>query len=77
MPNLLPPHIQWACPKCHGHNLSVMVTASAKLVQSEDNFETEDTGSHEWDGDSLMNCDDCHDSGTASSFKTAGQGETP
>ena len=75
MPKQTPPHIQWACPKCSGHNLRVVITALAKLIQSEDNFETEDCSSHEWDGDSIMNCDDCHARGRTDDFKTARRGE--
>ena len=49
----------WACPQCGGKKLSVMVTVSADLTQSGDNFETDPNGDHEWDGDSLMTCREC------------------
>lgn len=75
MPEPLPPYIQCACPKCGGHTLNVVVMTSAQLVQSEDNFETEDTGSHEWDGKSPMWCGECKHRGSASDFDTAKQGE--
>lgn len=71
MPSKSTNHAQWACPKCRSQNLSVVVTTSAKLVQSEENIETEAYGSHEWDGASIMICDDCHASGTANDFSTA------
>lgn len=49
----------WKCPQCGSKKLSVMVTVSADLTQSGDNFETDPNGDHEWDGDSLMTCQEC------------------
>lgn len=49
----------WKCPNCGSKKLSVMVTVSADLTQSGDNFETDPNGDHEWDGDSLMTCNSC------------------
>lgn len=49
----------WKCPNCGSKRLSVMVTVSADLTQSGDNFETDANGDHEWDGDSLMTCGGC------------------
>ena len=52
--------MSWKCPNCGSKNLSVTVTTEARLIQYDDNFETEVEGDHEWDGDSLMTCHDCH-----------------
>ena len=51
--------MNWKCPNCGSKKLSVMVTVSADLTQSADNYETDPNGDHEWDGDSLMTCKDC------------------
>lgn len=60
----------WVCPKCGGKKLSVMVTVSADLTQSGDNFETEPAGDHEWDGDSLMTCRECQYTAASRQFES-------
>ena len=60
----------WVCPKCGGKKLSVMVTVSADLTQSGDNFETDANGDHEWDGDSLMTCQNCHYTAASRQFES-------
>lgn len=60
----------WVCPKCGGKKLSVMVTVSADLTQSGDNFETEPAGDHEWDGDSLMTCQNCQYTAASRQFES-------
>ncbi len=52
--------MSWKCPNCGSKTLSVMVTVSADLTQSADNYETDPNGDHEWDGDSRMTCKDCN-----------------
>ncbi len=52
--------MSWKCPNCGSKKLSVMVTVSADLTQSGDNYETDPNGDHEWDGDSRMTCKDCN-----------------
>lgn len=59
----------WACPQCGGKKLSVMVTVSADLTQSGDNFETDPNGDHEWDGDSLMTCQNCQYTAASRQFE--------
>lgn len=59
----------WVCPKCGGKKLSVMVTVSADLTQSGDNFETEPAGDHLWDGDSLMTCQECQYTAASRQFE--------
>jgi hypothetical protein len=59
----------WKCPECDSTNLSVSVTVWADLTQTDDNFETETEGDHEWDSDSTMNCKDCEFSGNAGVFE--------
>lgn len=60
----------WVCPKCGGKKLSVMVTVSADLTQSGDNFETDPNGDHEWDGDSLMTCQNCQYTAASRQFES-------
>ncbi len=60
----------WKCPQCGSKNLSVMVTVSADLTQSGDNFETEPAGDHEWDGDSLMTCQNCQYTAASRQFES-------
>lgn len=60
----------WVCPKCGGKKLSVMITVSADLTQSGDNFETEPAGDHEWDGDSLMTCQNCQYTAASRQFES-------
>lgn len=60
----------WKCPQCGGKKLSVMVTVSADLTQSGDNFETEPAGDHEWDGDSLMTCQNCQYTAASRQFES-------
>ena len=60
----------WKCPQCGGKKLSVMVTVSADLTQSGDNFETEPNGDHEWDGDSLMTCQNCQYTAASRQFES-------
>ncbi len=59
----------WVCPKCGGKKLSVMVTVSADLTQTGDNFETEPAGDHLWDGDSLMTCRECQYTAASRQFE--------
>ena len=59
----------WACPQCGGKKLSVMVTVSADLTQSGDSFETDPNGDHEWDGDSLMTCQNCQYTAASRQFE--------
>lgn len=59
----------WACPQCGSKNLSVMVTVSANLTQSGDNYETDPNGDHEWDGDSLMTCRECQHTAASRQFE--------
>lgn len=59
----------YQCPKCKSVNLTVAVIVNVKLVQYEDNQETEyDGGDHEWDDTSSMTCDDCHHVDSAGAF---------
>lgn len=37
----------WKCPKCGSKELRVLITATARLVQYDDNFETEIDSDHE------------------------------
>jgi hypothetical protein len=67
----------WQCPKCNGHHLNVMVTTCAKLLQYEDNFETEVEGDHEWDDTSNMTCEDCGHCDAALHFDTDQDEPTP
>lgn len=60
----------WVCPKCGSKKLSVMVTVSADLTQSGDNFETEPAGDHEWDEDSLMTCQECQYTAASRQFES-------
>lgn len=60
----------WQCPKCNGHHLNVMVTTTAKLLQYEDNFETEVEGDHEWGDTSNMTCEECGHCDAALHFDT-------
>ena len=60
----------WACPQCGSKKLSVMVTVSADLTQSGDNFETDPNGDHEWDGDSLMTCQNCQYTAASRQFES-------
>ena len=59
----------WKCPQCGGKKLSVMVTVSADLTQTGDNFETEPAGDHLWDGDSLMTCQECQYTAASRQFE--------
>lgn len=63
--------MSWKCPMCNcTDNLSVSVQVEARLIQSEDNFETEvDTEPHVWDECSLMTCGDCHHCDASGSLK--------
>ena len=60
----------WVCPKCGGKKLSVMVTVSADLTQTGDNFWTEPAGDHEWGGDSLMTCQNCQYTAASRQFES-------
>ncbi len=51
--------MSWKCPNCGSKYLSVTVTTEARLIQYDENFETEVEGDHVWDGDSLMTCHEC------------------
>jgi len=59
----------WACPQCGSKKLSVVVTVSADLTQSGDNYETDPNGDHEWDGDSLMTCQECQYTAASRQFE--------
>lgn len=59
----------WECPECSSDRLSVTVVAEARLWQSEDNFETEVVGDHEWDHQSAMTCHDCGFYETSNAFE--------
>jgi len=62
------------CPKCGSDNIEVQISTWAKLIQSDDNVETDaydsHNGDHEWDGDSQMYCCECDHRGKASTFST-------
>jgi hypothetical protein len=46
----------YLCPKCHkGNRLAVSFHGSCKLVPDG----TDDSGDHEWDGDSMAWCNAC------------------
>lgn len=49
----------WKCPKCGSTRLQVAIETTAILTQTEDNFETEVVGDHEWGSESYMQCLDC------------------
>lgn len=59
----------WKCPECGSDRLTVVVTTTARLIQSEDNFETEVQGDHEWGEESYMECLDCDHGGNAGEFE--------
>ncbi len=62
--------MHYQCPKCQSDNLTVAVTVYVKLVQYEDNQETEyEGGDHEWDDSSTMTCNDCQHADSASAFE--------
>lgn len=67
------PHPRWKCPLCQSADLSVIITTSVKLRQyGEDDNQTEDAGrAHEWDGCSLMTCEDCTHTDSSRHFDTA------
>lgn len=60
----------WVCPRCKSDDLTVSVKVEAKLTQSGDNFETEPAGDHEWDGDSLMTCQNCQYTAASRQFES-------
>ena len=60
----------WKCPQCGSTALTVSVCVQAKLTQTGDNFETEPEGDHEWDGDSLMTCQNCHYTAASRQFES-------
>jgi len=66
----------WKCPECKGSNLEVSIECSARLIQSDDNFETDTTdsidGGHHWDDRSIMMCLDCVHAGEAQDFEVEG-----
>lgn len=49
----------WKCPKCGSKDLRVSITATARLVQYDDNFETEIDSDHEWGEFDYMECQTC------------------
>ena len=60
----------WVCPQCGSTALTVSVCVQAKLTQTGDNFETEPEGDHEWDGDSLMTCQNCQYTAASRQFES-------
>jgi hypothetical protein len=62
---------KYKCPRCAGTNLGVVITAPAKLIQTDDNFETVlcDGDCHEWDFSSRMWCEDCETWASSSFFE--------
>lgn len=59
----------WKCPCCEGNKLNIITRVAARLHQSDDNFETEVFGDHEWDDESFAWCDDCHYDGPIKKFE--------
>lgn len=59
----------WRCPECGSTDLCVEVHTMARLSQTEDNFETEIEGGHEWNKDSFMECSECRFNGNAYEFE--------
>jgi hypothetical protein len=52
--------MRWKCPACGSTKLKVVVSAWAELWQFEDDhFETGLAEDHEWNGDSLAQCQRC------------------
>jgi len=64
---------KYVCPECGKDNLEVVVEVWAKLIQTDDGFETDtsepDDGSHNWNGNSHMRCRDCSHSAIAEEFE--------
>lgn len=61
----------WKCPECGSTRLQVVVVTMAILTQTDDNFETEVVGDHEWHEESTMECLDCCHVGFAQDFEEA------
>lgn len=61
--------MSWKCPECGSDQLTVVVTTTARLTQTEDNFETEVTGDHEWGEESYMDCLECGHGDNAGEFE--------
>lgn len=59
----------WKCPKCGSKDLRVFITATARLVQYDDNFETEIDSDHEWDEHADMVCNSCDFTGESHDFE--------
>ena len=51
--------MSWRCPECGSLDLRVAVHTTAKLIQNEDNFETELVGDIEWGEFDYMQCQTC------------------
>ena len=60
--------IRYRCPDCGSTDLWVIVMAAARLVQTDDNIETEIEGDHEWDGWHSMGCNDCDNQGSVRDY---------
>ena len=64
------PETRWCCPQCGTDDIEVFVVTAAKLVQYDDNFETEAVGSeHTWDDNSNAKCCACHYRGRVGLFR--------
>ena len=61
--------MSWKCPACGGHEIMVIISTVAILTQSQENFETEVQGDHEWDEESRMDCRECDFIGKAGDFE--------
>lgn len=63
--------MSWECPGCKSTNLKVCVEVWCNLVQNSEedgDFETEETGHHQWDSESSMTCKDCGKQGNSHDF---------
>lgn len=59
----------WKCPKCGSKDLRVFITATARLVQYDDNFETKIIRYHEWGEHADMECNSCDFTGESHDFE--------
>lgn len=52
---------EYKCPECGSHkHLEVVVNVTARLIQYDDNIETDIEGDHEWGDESLAHCTKCN-----------------
>ncbi len=61
----------YSCPECGGqHDIIIQARIWVLLTDDGTDVDAPDDGSHEWDGNSLVGCEECGFEGTVDQLKS-------